>query len=392
MQLIVQLKTKDLLRLDHPSITVTAAGVSKTYDARAGEQVVRAKNDLIVEGPQKARATYRGELHIKPHGDSVRLLLHTDLDDYVSGVLQSEVPAFYKLEAMKAQTVVARTYGLHPRLTHEDGANVCDSYLHCQAFYGVTPLNAMQQNAITSTAGEIVQYRGGPALAMFSACAGGHTENYEDAFSDPVTNAFPPPAIPYLNGVAEGGKLPSGFPDEAAMRKLYAEEHPDFADSWSAAHWKWRVVFTADQLESHMHHVVDELQKDAQFAPFIKPPSSGKFGHIKGLEVTRRGGAGTAMNLHVQTSEGTWTISKELTIRSAFANPEVKLKRLRSARCFFDFEHDKLGLIAKLTVSGFGSGHGVGMQQVGAQGWAQRGWDYKQICDHYFPGCIIARA
>lgn len=391
MQLIVQLKTKDLLRLDHPKVTVTAGGIAKTYDAKGGEQVVRAKHDLIVEGPDKARATYRGELHIKPYGNSIRLLLHTNLDDYVSGVLQSEVPSFYKLEAMKAQAVVARTYGLHPRLPHEDGANVCDSYLHCQAFYGVTPLNAMQQKAITSTAGEIVQYHGKPALAMFSACAGGHTENYEDAFSDPLTNAFPPPAIPYLAGVAEGGDLPSGYPDERAMRKLYAEAHPDCVDAWSASHWKWRVVLTADQLEGHMHHIVEELRKDPQFAPFIKPAPSGKFGHIKSFEVTRRGAAGTAMDMRVQTSEGNWTISKELTIRSAFANSELKLKRLRSARMFFDHEYDKLGLLSKLTVSGFGSGHGVGMQQVGAQGWAQRGWDYLKICGHYFPGCVVAR-
>jgi SpoIID/LytB domain protein len=296
------------------------------------------------------------------------------------------------LEAMKAQAVLARTYGIRPRLPHAaDGFNVCDSYLHCQAFYGVSKLTGMQQQAIASTKDEILLYEGKPALALFSAAAGGHTESYENAFSDPLTNAFPPPAIPYLRGVPEGS-LPNGFPSEQALRALYATPNPKTVDAWSPGHFKWRVVLTGNQLEAHMHHVVSELRKDPQFAPFIKAPKSEKFGHIKSFEVGRRGVAGTAIDLIVHTSEGDWTISKELTIRSAFENPEVKLKRLRSARLFFDQETDSLGLLSQVTISGFGSGHGVGLQQVGAEGLARQGKTYREIIEHYYRGTTVGPA
>lgn len=36
-----------------------------------------------------------------------------------------------------------------------------------------------------------------------------------------------------------------------------------------------------------------------------------------------------------------------------------------------------------------GYGHGVGMSQTGAQGYAQNGWSYKQILNHYYPGTSV---
>jgi stage II sporulation protein D len=39
-----------------------------------------------------------------------------------------------------------------------------------------------------------------------------------------------------------------------------------------------------------------------------------------------------------------------------------------------------------LVVTGRGWGHGVGMSQWGARGYARHGWSYKQILAHYYPG------
>lgn len=404
MQIRVGLKTADLVGLDHTALSISSAGKSVTLRAVSGSVIVSDKGvgesvgkryvisgqSLRLTSGNKA-ASYRGTLEVTAQRNALRVVLVTDLESYVQGVLQSEVPSYFKLEAMKAQAVLARTYGLHPRLPHDaDGFNVCDSYLHCQAFYGVKALTGMQQQAIKQTKNEILVHNGKPALALFSACAGGHTENYENCFSDPITNGFPPPAIPYLKGVPEGGTLPAGYPGEKALRSLYAEANPTTVDAWSPSHFKWRVTLSADAIEAHMHHIIDELSKDPQFAPFIKPPKSEKFGHVKSFEIGKRGVAGTAIDMIIHTSQGDWIISKELTIRSAFENPDAKLKRLRSARLFFDMSQDSLGLLSKVTISGFGSGHGVGMQQIGAQGWAQRGKNYKEILDHYYHGATVA--
>lgn len=41
-------------------------------------------------------------------------------------------------------------------------------------------------------------------------------------------------------------------------------------------------------------------------------------------------------------------------------------------------------------VTGHGWGHGIGMPQYGAYGFAQHGWSYTQILDHYYPGTQAA--
>ncbi len=42
--------------------------------------------------------------------------------------------------------------------------------------------------------------------------------------------------------------------------------------------------------------------------------------------------------------------------------------------------------------SGHGWGHGVGMSQYGAYGYAQNGWTYDQILAHYYPGTTLGAA
>jgi stage II sporulation protein D len=44
------------------------------------------------------------------------------------------------------------------------------------------------------------------------------------------------------------------------------------------------------------------------------------------------------------------------------------------------------------TITGHGWGHGVGMSQWGAYGYAKRGWDYKAILKHYYTGITFANA
>jgi stage II sporulation protein D len=47
---------------------------------------------------------------------------------------------------------------------------------------------------------------------------------------------------------------------------------------------------------------------------------------------------------------------------------------------------------ALFVVTGHGWGHGVGMGQYGAYGYAQRGWTAPQILDHYYPGTTVGKA
>lgn len=343
------------------------------------------------EGTGGLPPRYIGTIEIKPAGDAIRIILITDLENYVKGVLQSEIPANYHIEAIKAQAVAARTYALRPRIDHtKDFSNVCDSFLCCQYFAGVQTISASHLEAISKTSGEILTHDQKPILALFSSNAGSCTEDYQACFSDPNTGEFPPPPLPYLKSESEREFAENQQTlTEADLRAIWNDAAFVSADSWSP-HFRWHVVMPASALEAHMHHEVEVMKADPIMAPFIVPPQSGKFGHIKSFKVSKRGKSGTAIELDIDTSTGAWTIKKELVIRSVFKNSELNLARLKSAKLFFDFKHDAIGLLTEVTVRGLGWGHGVGMQQTGAQGWAKKGKTYKQILAHYFQNSEIS--
>lgn len=346
----------------------------------------------------KGAPFYRGDIRIAKSGNKVRVSLFLDLDSYLSGVLAAEMPASYHIEALKGQALCARTYALHPRLPHDlDKVNVCDSFLCCQYFAGHSAsLDARIDKAINATASEVLVFDDKPILALFSSNAGGHTENYENCFSDPLTGAFPPPPLPYLKGVAEG-RFAVAAGGEDFLRYLWANrQNKTFsADTWSAK-FHFLHSFSSESLEAHMHHVAEKLAGDRESAPFVVPASSG-FGRILGLRVLKRGLSGVAIELAVDTDKGNWIFKKELVIRKLFENADLKLKRLNSARIFVDQDFQaaprgaKVKTLRSLTVYGLGYGHGVGFQQQGAQGHALKGLDYRAILSHYFNGVNIEK-
>lgn len=368
----------------------------KTLFAGSGLVFLKSSSDINFLSIKRAGASgnvgarYHGTVAVFVKGNQLRVALLLDLDKYLRGVLQSEIPASYHIEAVKAQAVAARTYGLNPRISHEkDFANVCDSYMCCQYFGGLTTASSpTHEKAIHETLGQVLTYEDKPILALFSSNGGGHTENYENCFSDPATGQFPPPKLPYLVGVPEAEKFGYNLANEQDLRKFYSAA-PYTVDS-SSHHFKWKVQLSADDLEANVHATVQAMMKDDR-APFVVAPSSGKFGHIASFSVAKRGVSGCAIEVDIKTSGGVWKVSKELVIRDLFKTPGKKLARLKSARIFFDQTNDDLGHLAALTISGLGWGHGVGLQQTGAQGWAKQGWNYRSILGHYFSGAKIEK-
>jgi stage II sporulation protein D len=357
-------------------------------------------NNLFVQfpphlNPGSVKRSYGGEIIVQVRDSSLRVFVQCTLEEYLLGVLSSEIPASYHLEAIKAQAVAARTYALNPRTDHHaDQCQVCDSFLCCQCYAGRPLQNkGPHRQAIDETKGMVMIYQDQPILALFSACAGGHTENYESCFSDRKTNTFPPPAIAYLRGVREG-ILPSNYgspPDEKALSTLWHWQEVDTVDSW-APQFKWSLRLAANSLEATMHHVVNKMLTNNEFAPFVIPPQSAIFGQIDSFEIQSRGVGGTAIAMAVNTSKGTWVFKKELVIRSVFENHEMKLARLKSARIYFEQSRNPSGSLASLSIFGLGSGHGVGMQQTGAEGLARKGnKNYQAILSHYFKGARIAQ-
>jgi SpoIID/LytB domain protein len=104
--------------------------------------------------------------------DTVNVL---SLDAYVKGVIPDEMPASWHPEAVKAQAVAARTYGVWSRSQNKRRYyQICDT-TSCQVYGGLGAEDSRSNAAVRATAREILTYAGKPAFTQFSSSSGGWT-------------------------------------------------------------------------------------------------------------------------------------------------------------------------------------------------------------------------
>lgn len=139
---------------------------------------------------------YRGALEVvqtDSDSGSLNAIDALPVDQYVKGVVPNESPASWPLAALQAQAVAARSYALS---TQVDG-NGFDLYddTRSQVYEGIASEQARANQAVATTRGQVVTYKGKIAQTFFSACSGGHTES--------VQNVFFGAPVPYLIGVPD---------------------------------------------------------------------------------------------------------------------------------------------------------------------------------------------
>jgi stage II sporulation protein D len=135
---------------------------------------------------------YRGILILKATSRGIVLINILNLDDYLKSVVPSELSpyTYYKLEALKAQAVAARTYALRNMGTNEElGFDLSDSP-NSQYYKGMRAEHPLSNRAVDMTRGEAALYNGRLINALYTSTCGGMTENVEDVFDGPP--------VPYL--------------------------------------------------------------------------------------------------------------------------------------------------------------------------------------------------
>jgi stage II sporulation protein D len=157
-------------------------------------------------------------------GSTVEAINAISLDDYVKGVVPAEMPPLWPIEAVKAQAVASRTYGvrhLHPNMVY-DVVPTSNN----QVYGGESLEYTRSDTAVDATSGQVVTYNGVPILAYFFTVAGGYTENNEYAWPSAKGKVTSTP-IAYLRGV----------PDYDASGLAYDRNAPGFA--WQSTSFTW---------------------------------------------------------------------------------------------------------------------------------------------------------
>uniref|UniRef100_A0A8R1ECC1 SpoIID domain-containing protein n=1 Tax=Caenorhabditis japonica TaxID=281687 RepID=A0A8R1ECC1_CAEJA len=135
--------------------------------------------------------------------------MNLPLEDYVTGVVAAEMPAEFRLEALKAQAIAARTFIVR-RLAASDtsgvpsgAADVTDTVSH-QVFIPPDQVKAdwtrlgkakeweKLQQAVRESRDTVMTYQGKAITASFFSTSNGYTENAEDVWGN---------AVPYLQSV-----------------------------------------------------------------------------------------------------------------------------------------------------------------------------------------------
>ena len=137
---------------------------------------------------------YRGALLVHRQAGRLTIVNRLPLDRYLRGVVPWEMPDDWHREALRAQSVVARSYAL---ATLKPGA-LFDLYADTRSqVYGGIPAEAASTNrAIGSTAGRVVSWNGHVATTFYHSTSGGRTVSNEEAWP----GATP---VPYLVSVSD---------------------------------------------------------------------------------------------------------------------------------------------------------------------------------------------
>ena len=281
---------------------------------------------LIVE-PLEPKFNFSKNTMVRIYRTKTKKIEVVPLEEYVIGVVAGEMPASFNIEALKAQSVAARSYIMY-KIIHNKGKeyDVVDTVLN-QVYMDDTELKDRWGNdyevnkekivnAVKNTAYQYITYNGKVADALFFSTSSGYTENSEDVFVSKVH---------YLQSVKSEW-------DE--ISPVYSEQKKYTYDDFC----KKLQISVTNKIE-------------------IKIIEQTKAGKIKKLKINNKTFTGSDF---------------------------VNLLDLRSSNFTIKLE-DKVIITTK------GYGHGVGMSQYGAEGMARAGYKYDEILKYYYTDIKIEK-
>lgn len=344
---------------------------------------------------------YAGALKFIVDGENVAAVNYIGIEDYLLSVISSEMKSTADLEFLKAHAVISRSWLMNildarrgrkeecpilwvsnlPQLStwldshlvhsgsgedgnlvrwfdHEDHKNfdVCADD-HCQRYQGLgMVVGENVAKAVDMTWGEVLTFDGGICDARFSKCCGGVTEVFSSCWGDVDK--------PYLRALPDTPDHdPAGEPfcqtgDRGILEKVLNDYDLETGDFFS-----WRETLRKDEIPS-----------------FVRRRTGREIGDYVSMETVRRGPSGRAVMLMISGTRGSITIGKELMIRRALSESHLK------SSCFEIVDDGD-----RVVLEGRGWGHGVGLCQIGAAVMASRGYGYRSILGHYYPGAEITR-
>ena len=352
---------------------------------------------------RKETQKFAGALKIIAGKDCLTAVNVVGVEDYLLSVISSEMSASASEEFLKAHAVISRSWlmaqmasaervnkvavpegvtnvpslmvhldGLMNHECRSDGDNEIHEMIrwydhedhkhfdvcaddHCQRYQGLTrAAGSTVRRVIDRTWGQVLTYDGQLCDARFSKCCGGKMESFSTCWEDKD--------YPYLLPLAdtpghdEHGECFCDTQDKSILSQVlnnYDQETVDF--------YRWTVEYGKDELSE-----------------LIERKSGVRIGRLVSMKPLDRGESGRIYRLEIVGSEKMVVVGKELEIRRILSETHLK-----SSAFEVQITDEKVFL------HGSGWGHGVGLCQIGAAVMATKGYGYRQILEHYYPGTTL---
>ncbi|MHB8062070.1 MAG: SpoIID/LytB domain-containing protein [Ruminiclostridium sp.] len=348
----------------------------------ASEKNLLRGKSLAIENPNPIKIgtaelnSFRGQVEFFRKNDSDMTIINVlPLEEYLYGVVPKEIGALAPVEALKAQSIAARSFLYRSINKHAAyGFNLCATE-DCQVYKGYDSESAIVNKAIDDTKDMVVTYNGEIAETLYSASSGGKTEDAVNVWGN---------SVPYLKSVED--KYESGISNN----------------------YNWVETFNIDEISQKL--------------------KSMNIGTVTGIEITKYSEAGRAIELIVKGTlkpEGVvitkyncktflnlpsqwYTITTNANINVSVNNQKVSTQLSQvnvitaTGQTTYTDPEQQVTIVgsdgSSTTVSaspieynfvGKGYGHGLGMSQEGAMGMAKAGFTYDQILTHYYTGTKI---
>lgn len=296
-------------------LTASSFGGTVRMQPRAGFLQV---NGRPYRGVIEIRRTVQGRLTV---------INELDLEEYLHGVVRSEMDPRWPPEALRAQAVAARSLAVQSAGRFSSEGYDVRSTTDSQVYGGVAAEDPRTTAAVDATRGTVILHDGRPVFAAFHADSGGATENSEFVWGG---------LIPHLRGVSDP----------------FSRDAPNH---------QWMVRLDLAAIET-------QLQRTGR-------PATG----LQRLEAATTSPSGRVMTLRLVTTTGSVEV-RGIDFRTAMGASTVR-STLFIVRA--------LPGETAVELSGRGSGHGVGMSQWGARGQALAGRDHTEILRYYYTGVAI---
>ena len=365
----------------------TADSTFKICDASSGGvlfETEKGKNAVLCPSGDDRTTTYTMYGGIKypyyimltPNSDaSYNVINYVETEQYIKGVLPSEVYTSWHEEALRAAAVATRTFtykskgGKHKSY----GVDLCKTTC-CQVYSGISKCVKSTNDAVDFTKGQVIVYNDQLITAVYHAISGGITESATGAWGGN------PASYPYLTVIETPferyDELSSGkwsrFITDAEFASLIASS--SYRNSITG---DIKSITIDDDTPGHLNNmtITDTsgnsitLTTSSQISSFFsKYVKSANFTLTRVYLPT-----GTKQSLTVATAMGKETLDGNEPI-SYLTSDGMKTTEGVSGGYFID---------------GKGYGHGVGMSQHGSQYAALAGYTYRQILGTYYPGTEV---